>query len=75
MKAVRVVAEEKCAVRWEELSGEMLMRAWYMDEDYVLRWLDFLHQYHDGFTWEQIKEHSAIVCKLFNWYRGRGFEE
>ena len=143
VKAMSAVVEEKCAVRPEELSDGALMRAWYMEEDYMLWWFDFLHQYHDGFTlllrcadgtayanfqhdwvermtqatygyylearrrglatreipieemhilltafwttiyepfvhdftWGQIKEHSAIVCKLFNWYRVLGFEE
>lgn len=143
VKAMSEVVEEKCAVRPEELSDEALIRAWYMDEDYMLWWFDFLYRYRDGFTllvrcadgtayanfphdwvermtgatygyylearrrglaareipieemhilltafwttiyepfvhdftWEQIQAHSAVVCKLFNWYRVLGFEE
>lgn len=141
VKAMSAVLEEKCAVRPEELSDEALIRAWDMDEDYMLWWFDFLHQYHDGFTlllrcaegtvysnfqhdwvermtqatyayyaearrrglasrdisreemhilltafwttiyepfihdftWEQIKTHSALVCRLFNWRSVLGF--
>ena len=50
VRAMRAVLEEKCAVHPEELSDEALMRAWDMDEDYMLWWFDFLHQYQDGFT-------------------------
>lgn len=48
--AMNAVVEEKCAVRPETLSDEALIRAWYMDEDYMLWWFDLLHRYHDGFT-------------------------
>ena len=49
VKAMSEVVEEKCAVRPEELSDEALIRAWYMDEDYMLWWFDFLYRYRDGF--------------------------
>lgn len=50
VKAMGAVLEEKCAVHPEELSDDALIRAWDMDEDYMLWWFDFLYQYHDGFT-------------------------
>lgn len=143
VKAMRAVLEEKCSVNPEELSDEALIRAWDMDEDYMLWWFDYLHQYHDGFTlllrcaegtlysnfqhdwvdcmtratydyyaearrrelthtnlsmdemhilltafwttiyepfihgydWEQIKAHSSLVCRLFNWYSVLGFSQ
>lgn len=139
--AMNTVVEEKCAVCPETLSDEALIHAWDMDEDYMLWWFDYLHQYHDGFTlllrcaegtaysnfqhdwvdrmtqatynyyqearrrglsqqdippeemhilltafwttiyepfihgyqWEQIKSHSALVCRLFNWRAVLGF--
>ena len=48
--AMTQVVEEKCALRPETLTDGELVRAWYMDEDYMLWWFDLLYQYHDGFT-------------------------
>ena len=48
--AMTQVVEEKCALRPETLTDEELIRAWYMDEKYMLWWFDLLHRYHDGFT-------------------------
>lgn len=48
--ALTQVVEEKCALRPETLTDEELVRAWYMDENYMLWWFDLLHRYHDGFT-------------------------
>lgn len=139
--ALNAVRDEKCAIAPAALSDEELMRAWDMDEAYMLWWFDYLHRYHDGFTlllrcaegtvysnfqhdwvegmtaatyafyqearrrglakreistdemhilltafwttiyepfihdftWEQIKAHSALVCRLFDWYAVLGF--
>lgn len=48
--SMNAILEEKSAVRPETLSDEELIRAWDMDEDYMLWWFDYLYQYRDGFT-------------------------
>lgn len=44
------VVEEKCALRLETLTDEELMRAWDMDENYMLWWFRYLYDRHDGFV-------------------------
>lgn len=44
------VVEEKCALRPETLTDEELMRAWDMDENYMLWWFRYLYDRHDGFV-------------------------
>ena len=50
VEAMSAVVDEKCALRPEKRSDQALVRAWYMDEAYMLWWFDLLHRYHDGFT-------------------------
>lgn len=38
-------------------------------------WTTIYEPFIHDFTWEQIEQHSTIMCKLFNWYRVLGFEE
>lgn len=38
-------------------------------------WSTIYEPFIHGYTWEQIMEHSRIVCKLFNWNRVLGFDE
>lgn len=44
------VMAEKCAVDPASLSDEALIKAWDMDEAYMLWWFHFLHERRDGFT-------------------------
>lgn len=137
------IVEEKSSIDLSTLSDEALMKAWDMDEDYMMWWFHYLYDRHDGFvllltcaegtvysnfqhdwvetmtqatyefyaeafrrgitctkipkdelhillsafwttiyepfihnfTWEQIEQHSKIMCNLFNWYRVLGFPD
>lgn len=44
------VYEERTAVPAFALSDEDLIRAWYMDEEYMLWWFRFLNERRDGFV-------------------------
>ena len=44
------VYEERTAVPASALSDEDLIRAWYMDEEYMLWWFRFLNERRDGFV-------------------------
>ena len=138
---LQAILKEKQGSGPEHLSDEALMKAWDMDEGYMMWWFEFLYERHDGFvlllkcaestryanfqhdwveemteatyayyeeafrrglttvkmshqemhillsafwetiyepfihdyTWEQIKEHCLLVCRLFDWYRVFGF--
>ncbi|MDD4843137.1 MAG: TetR/AcrR family transcriptional regulator [Anaerotignum sp.] len=41
---------EKCSLNPVDLSDEMLIKAWDMDEEYMLWWFKFLYDRHDGFV-------------------------
>lgn len=36
-------------------------------------WETIYEPFIHGFSWEQIKEHCLLVCRLFDWYRVFGF--
>ena len=44
------VAREKTSADLSALSDETLIRAWEMDEDYMMWWFHFLYDRHDGFV-------------------------
>lgn len=44
------VVAEKSGVELSLLSDEALIKAWDMDEDYMLWWFQLLYQHRDGFT-------------------------
>lgn len=137
------VIQEKAHIDFSDVSDEALVRAWYMDEAYMLWWFQFLYDRHDGFvlllkcaegtrysnfehdwveqmtestwkyyreaydrnlcradisrkemhallsvfwttiyepfihdySWEQIEEHSNLVCRLINWFDTLEFSE
>lgn len=37
-------------------------------------WTTIYEPFIHDFSWEQIEEHSKLVCDLFNWYRVLGFK-
>lgn len=37
-------------------------------------WTTIYEPFIHGFSWEQIKRHSKLMCDLFNWYRVLGFQ-
>lgn len=37
-------------------------------------WTTIYEPFIHDFTWEEIENHSRIVCHLFNWYKVLGFE-
>lgn len=47
---LQAVLDEKCGVVMEELSDEVLIKAWDMDADYMMWWFRFLYERHDGFV-------------------------
>lgn len=143
IKDLNAVIEQKHLIHRMPISDEELIKAWDMDEDYMLWWFDYLYQRKDGFvlllrcsegtkysnfthdwveimtkytyeyyleacqrgltdrqipkfelhvllsafwatiyepfihdfTWDEIVEHSHIVCQLFDWYKVLGFHE
>lgn len=42
--------KEKTATSVKELSDEALVKAWDMDEAYMMWWFDYLYKRHDGFV-------------------------
>ena len=50
MTNLNAVYEERTAVPASSLSDETLIRAWYMDEEYMLWWFRFLNERRDGFV-------------------------
>ncbi|MCH1983133.1 TetR/AcrR family transcriptional regulator [Ruminococcus sp. OA3] len=44
------VLAQKNSIDAASLSDEQLIKAWDMDEDYMLWWFEFLEQHHDGFA-------------------------
>lgn len=47
---LNAVADEKCNVDLKNLSDDALIKAWDMDEDYMLWWFQYLYDRHDGFV-------------------------
>lgn len=47
---LNAVLKEKKAVKPEDLSDEALIKAWDMDESYMMWWFRFLYDRHDGFV-------------------------
>lgn len=140
--ALQAVAAEKTTVDLAAMTDEALVKAWDMDEAYMLWWFRLLYQHREGFTlllcraegtayadfphdwveqmaqgtwkyyqearrrgltqtdfsgrelhillsafwttiyepfihgysWEEIADHSHVVCGLFDWYRVLGFQ-
>ena len=50
MADLNAVYEERTAAPTSSLSDETLIRAWYMDEEYMLWWFRFLNERRDGFV-------------------------
>lgn len=46
---LNAVLEQKCVMDFSEVSDEALIKAWDMDEDYMMWWFRFLDERHDGF--------------------------
>lgn len=44
------IADEKCSVDVTTLSDEALIKAWDMDEAYMLWWFEYLFERYDGFV-------------------------
>ena len=44
------IVEEKSRMSPEGLTDQQLIDAWYMDEDYMLWWFDYLYQRYDDFV-------------------------
>lgn len=138
---LNAILKEKSSFNLNTLPDEALIKAWDMDEAYMMWWFQYLYERHDGFvlllkcaegtayshfqhdwvetmtnatyeyyqearrrelthtdisksemhillsafwttiyepfihdfTWEQIENHSKLMCDLFNWYRVLGF--
>lgn len=47
---LKAVLTEKSAVDFHALSDEALIKAWDMDEGYMMWWFRFLYERHDGFV-------------------------
>lgn len=47
---LNAVLEEKCALVPEQLSDEELIKAWNMDEAYMLWWFRYIYESYDGFV-------------------------
>lgn len=47
---LKSILEEKTSVDLHELSDEALIKAWDMDEDYMMWWFRYLYDRHDGFV-------------------------
>ncbi|MDO5548154.1 MAG: TetR/AcrR family transcriptional regulator [Eubacteriales bacterium] len=47
---LRDVFEEKASVDLQALSDEALIKAWDMDEGYMMWWFQYLYERHDGFV-------------------------
>ena len=47
---LNAVCEQKSVSDFSQVSDEALMKAWDMDEDYMMWWFRFLEERHDGFV-------------------------
>lgn len=47
---LNAVRDEKTSTNLSELSDEALIRAWDMDEDYMMWWFQYLYDRHDDFV-------------------------
>ena len=47
---LNTVYEQKAVTDFSQISDEALVRAWDMDEDYMMWWFRFLDERHDGFV-------------------------
>lgn len=47
---LQAVLKEKCSADVHEMSDEALIKAWDMDEDYMMWWFQFLFERYDGFV-------------------------
>lgn len=47
---LKSILVEKTSVHFETMSDEMLIKAWDMDEDYMMWWFQYLFDRHDGFV-------------------------
>lgn len=55
VEKLNAVAAEKTGVDLSQLSDEALVKAWDMDEEYMLWWFQLLYQHREGFT--------LLLCK------------
>lgn len=143
LDAIDAFVCQKTLIHPDELTDQMLIKAWDMGGDAMMKWYEFLYKHRDGFlllinraagtryanfqhdwvdkmttesnayyleaykrgltktrisalelhimltafwstiyepfihgyTWEQITEHSKVVCDFFNFYKVLGFEQ
>jgi AcrR family transcriptional regulator len=47
---LNAVLEEKTSINLNQLSDEALIKAWDMDEGYMMWWFRYLYERHDGFV-------------------------
>ena len=47
---LKAILKEKCSVELKDLPDETLIKAWDMDEAYLMWWFRFLYDRHDGFV-------------------------
>lgn len=50
VKDLYKIADEKCSVDFVQLSNEALIRAWDMDETYMMWWFQYLFDRYEGFV-------------------------
>ena len=47
---LNAVRDEKTSARFDDMSDEELVKAWDMDEAYMMWWFQYLYDRHDGFV-------------------------
>lgn len=47
---LNAVVEQKCSLDVTDLSDDALIKAWDMDESYMMWWFQYLYERHDGFV-------------------------
>lgn len=47
---LNAILEQKCVTDFTKITDESLIKAWDMDEAYMMWWFRFLEERHDGFT-------------------------
>lgn len=50
VKDLNAVCDEKCSFDLNTMSDEALIKAWDMDEAYMMWWFQYLYDRHDGFV-------------------------
>lgn len=50
VKDLYKIADEKCNIDFNEITDEALVKAWDMDETYMMWWFEYLFDRYDGFV-------------------------